>query len=52
MKPIHVLRKIAKERVAEIILNLGDDELFGLDNQGSLDDMSRVHNEVLARVLQ
>lgn len=52
MKPLHILRKIAKERVAEMILNLGDEELFGFSDCGNKEDMSRVHNELLARILQ
>ena len=52
MKSLGQLRKIAKERVAEMILNLGDKELFGEDVCGTKEDMSRVHNELLARVLQ
>jgi hypothetical protein len=52
LKPLHVLRKIARERIAEMILNMGDEELFGSDVRGTTDDMSRVHNEILARVIQ
>ena len=52
MKPLRELRKIAKERVAELILNMSDEELFGLGVIGTTDGMSRVHNEILARVIQ
>lgn len=50
MKTLIELRKIAKERLASIVENMSDEELFGFDIRGSLDDKSRVHREILARI--
>lgn len=52
MKPLRELRVIAKERVSEILANLGDEELFGSKDAGTKDDMFQVYNEILARVTQ
>lgn len=52
MKPLRELRVIAKERVSEILANLGDEELFGSNTAGTKDDMFQVYNEILARVTQ